>query len=150
MIQKQHTNPVEKGQVQPDLVSPRKILFLVTSRWYFFLVVMVLALALAYLYNRFAVPVFRVSATILMEEADQARMQGMENHLLDGIGLSPAATNLENQLYVLTSWSLVSETMQELPFETDVFTRGLSRKISFYPMYPLRLVPESPGMLPYE
>ncbi|RPI46210.1 MAG: hypothetical protein EHM46_00850, partial [Bacteroidetes bacterium] len=149
MIQK-HTAAGEKSQGQTDLISPRKILILVTTRWYFFLAAIVIALALAYLYARFTVPVFRVSTTILMEEADHSRVQGMESQMLEGFGLNPAATNLENQLYVLTSWSLVGETLRDLPFETDVYTRGLSRKVSFYPMYPLRLVAETPGRVPYD
>lgn len=134
---------------QSDAMNPYKLLRMILNNWFLFIISILISIVLAFLYIKYTIPTFRVTTTVLIEEGDRARIQGMDRNMLEGFGLSPAARNMENQLYLLTSWTLIHETLEELNFNTDCYRKGLLRKMSLYPLYPIHPVPGPDGKVPY-
>lgn len=147
----QHTSinnrPHQSGHT--DSVNIRKMMMMITSKWYYFIFGLIIALVAAFFYIKYTIPTYRVSSTILIEEGDQRRITGLDNNMLEGFGLSPAARNMDNQIIVLTSWTLIRQALNELPFETDCYRKGLFKTVSYYPMNPIELVPGPEGKVPY-
>ncbi|MCK5136205.1 MAG: polysaccharide biosynthesis tyrosine autokinase [Bacteroidales bacterium] len=113
---------------------------MIISNWYYFLICIVIAGVAAYFYIQYTLPTYRVTTTILIEEGDNVRMSGAEN-MLQGIGLGPGGQNLDNQIDILSSRTLIRKTLGELPFDIDCYRKQLFKKASFYPLNPIDVVP---------
>jgi tyrosine-protein kinase Etk/Wzc len=130
-----------------DMVDPKKIISLIRSNKYIFIGTLFSALLLAFLYNTFTLPVYKVSASILIEEDKKSIATG-NDQLLEGFGLMPGSKNLDNQIMVLTSRTLVHKTLDELALDTAYYYRRLFMKKSFYPLKPIRVIAIAGSQLP--
>ena len=130
-----------------DRIDSRKIISLIRSNRYIITGTLVAAFAVAFLYNTFTLPVYRVSASILIEEDKKAVSTG-NDQLLEGFGLMPGMKNLDNQIMVLTSRTLVHQTLDELPFDTSWYYSRLFKKKSLYPLRPISVVALVGAQLP--
>lgn len=128
-----------------DFVNINKLLYIMLSKWYWFFIASVIAIAGAYFYNEYTVPSYNVISTILIEEGDNATVPGIDNNMLEGFGLSPGSQNLDNQILILTSWTLIGKTLDELPFDIDIYRKGLFKAVSYFPLNPIVLIPEPEG-----
>lgn len=136
-----------KSPANDEITNLRKVISLVIARKWLFLATLMGALACAYLYNTFTMPVYRVSATVLIEEDKKTSPTG-NDQLLEGFGLMPGMKNLDNQIMILSSRSLVRKTLEVLPLDLEFYYRGLIRKRSLYPSQPVTIVCDPGTRLP--
>lgn len=126
-------------------INIRKILRMMVRNWYFYLFGVALAITGAYFYMGNKIPDYEVKTTILIGEENA---EGSED-LLRGFALRPGVQNLDNQLLIVKSYSLIRKAVEELPFEIDVYRKGFQSRASFYPMSPIR-VELGEGIPPYD
>jgi tyrosine-protein kinase Etk/Wzc len=146
--QQNNNNINSSDQNKQDEVDLLKIFFLMLSNWYWFILSVSIAVIGAWFYNKHTVPTWRVSATVLIDEEKNSKMSIGSDQLLEGFGLRPGMKNLDNQLLILTSWSLIEKTLDKLPFGTEYYTRGRINKVAFYPESPLRIYIDSTYIIP--
>ena len=126
----------------------KKIFHLIINSWQYFLISMFVAIAVAFIYVTKFIPVYRVSATLLINE--EKKMPSMGNaQLFEGFGLGAGTKNLDNQMMILSSRALIGKTLDELPFYTECYHRGLFNTIALYPNTSIRIVPEKVDSLPF-
>jgi capsular exopolysaccharide synthesis family protein len=141
---------IQQKQIQNpsiDTIDLKKIFFLVLGHWYYFLIVLGFALGGAFLHLRYTMPVYRVSTSLLIEEGSKSGVTGTEE-LLKGFGLKPGSKNLDNQIQILSSYTLIEATLQELPYVLDYYVKGRVKTASLYPNSPIVVVPDSGSVLP--
>lgn len=147
------TNPnyqfTDADESREDVVDFRKFFFKLLSYWHFFVVSLAVALICAFLYNRYTMPVFRATSTLLIEEDKKSGALGTDQ-LLQGFGLKAGMQNLDNQILILSSWSLIGKTLDSLPFGTKYYTRGRINRTTLYPKHPITIVQDKPGTLPFD
>jgi tyrosine-protein kinase Etk/Wzc len=141
----QQINSENNKEEEVDLL---KIFFLMLSNWYWFVMAILVALAIAWLYNSHTLPTWRVSATVLIDEDKGGRASIGSDQLLEGFGLRAGMKNLDNQLLILTSWALIEKTLDELNFGTEYYTRGRINKVAFYPESPIKVFADSSYFIP--
>lgn len=106
-IPESHTS--QHGQGEINIV---KLFFLILSNWYWFVIALILILTAAWQYNRYAPPIWRVTALVLIGEDHQDQAITDTDQLLRGFGLRPGMQTLDNQFHIfLTSWSIVDQTL---------------------------------------
>jgi len=141
---------LQKEKIQreevPDL---RKAFLIMTSYWYYFLIVLIVSLLCAILYNTYTISTYRVTATLLINEENKVASVG-NDQLLQGFKLGEGSKNLDNQIMVLSSRTLIERTLDELPFEIEYYQRGLFNKVALYPYHPIKIIPEIADSLPRE
>ena len=130
-----HPNNHSNDEPTEEVVDLRKFFFKMISFWYFFVATIAVALVFAWTYNRLTLPVYRVTSTLLIEE-DKKGMPGTDQ-LLQGFGLNPGMQNLDNQILILSSWSLIGRTLDSLPFDVEYFYKGNTNKSPLYPLQPI-------------
>ena len=130
-----------------DVVDLRKIFNLIVSNWYYFLIILIFALICALLYDKYTIPVYRVSATLLINEETKGIPMG-DYQFFEGFGLGSGTKNLDNQIMVLSSKTLISKTIDELNLDIEYYRRGLLKKIALYPNPPIKIIPEIADSLP--
>ena len=95
-----------RQQQDDDTIDLKKILFLLLRNWYWFIIAVGIALAAAFIYNRYTVPVYEVNSTLLLEE-EQSRSPfsgsgsgGAESNLFQGFGMMGSMQNIFNRLFI--------------------------------------------------
>jgi len=144
----QETNKPTRLSPQSDNINLRKIIFLLFGKWYYFIITLLLAATGAFLYLRYTIPVYWVSSTLLIEEGNKAAPSG-SNELLEGFGLQPGTKNLDNQMLILSSYTLIEKTLEELPLDIDYYYKGRILTASYYPNNPIRVIADSTSEIPY-
>jgi tyrosine-protein kinase Etk/Wzc len=87
-----------------------KMLFIKFFRyWYFFALTIFVALVIAFLFNKYTKPVYEVKTTVLVKDDRSSKD-------LIGIGIYDMQ-NLQNEIGILSSYSLAERTINNLNFE---------------------------------
>ena len=136
-----------RKQQHEDVLELRKVFYLMSSKWYYFLITLLAAFVCAFVYIKYTIPVYKVSATLLINEERRGVTVG-NNQIFEGFGLGAGATNLDNQMMLLSSKKLIDRTIDELDLEIEYYQRGLLKKRALYPDPPIRVVPENVDSLP--
>jgi capsular exopolysaccharide synthesis family protein len=143
------TEPQNQLPQQEEVIDLRKLFFKLLSSWYFFVIALAMALICAWLYNRYAPTRYRVTSTLLIEEDKKSGAIGTDQ-LLKGFGLKSGMQNLDNQIQILSSWSLIGKTLDSLPFGTQYYYGGRIKKTGLYPKHPITVIQDTAGALPFD
>ncbi|WP_439881737.1 GumC family protein [Pontibacter sp. MBLB2868] len=95
--------------------------------WYLFVLGVVLSLAIAYLYLRYATPLYSVSSTLLVKDDQQGA-----NVLFSDLALLQNSKSMENEIIVLKSSTLMQRVLTELSLNTRYFVDGRVKSIELY------------------
>ena len=95
-----------------------KAIFLKFFRyWYFFILSVIVALGIAYLFNTFTPPVYEVSSAMMIndpEKLDPQTMIGMGSY-------GRSQSNIQNEIVAIRSYSVVNRTIKKLDFFVSYF-----------------------------
>lgn len=125
-------------------INVRKVLLMMVQNWYLYLIAILVSGGGTYAYLKYKLPTYSSYTTILIEEGGVAPGQD----LLEGFAVRPGVQNLDNQILIISSYTVVRKAVEELPFEMDVYRKGYRSKVSYYPLSPIRIEP-GPDGLPY-
>ncbi len=146
MVKDSFTLSSNPNAQQPDRITIRQLMLIFVSNWYVFVISIVVAGLLAFTYGKLAIPIYRVTASILVEDANNAGVTGIENNLLQGFGVRSGSHNMDNQILILSSWAMIQKSLVGLNFETNIYRKSLSKQASYYPMSPIEIIPGYRGM----
>src|SRR5687767_9444546 len=102
-------------------VNIKAIILKLLSKWYYFLVAMFVFLPLAYAYLKFTPKQFQARASLLVKSEEQSPMNS--DQFLKGMDLFTAETELEDEIGILKSYSMVEQAIRELNFGVSYFTK---------------------------
>ena len=85
--------------------------------WYFFALAIFIFFTIAFLFNKYTEPIYKVNTTVLIQEDRSS----MDPQSLIGFGLMGNQQNLENEIGILQSYSLTYRTLKELDFGISYF-----------------------------
>lgn len=147
-----YKDKVEMNQGRSDrseTIDLRKVFMLFSRKWPVLLVSFLLAVAGGYVYYTSTAPVYRITSSVLIEEGERVGIAGT-SQLMQGFGLLPGAQNLDNQIQLLKSWRMVEKAVDELSFQFDCYKRGMFKKVSYFPLYPIRVNSINGYAIPYD
>jgi capsular exopolysaccharide synthesis family protein len=128
-------------------IDLKKIFYLIVSNWYYFIFTLLFALICAFFYIKYTIPVYNITANLLLDEKETG-VQLEKNPIVEGFRLGTGTKNLDNQIMVLSSRTLINRTLNELNFDIEYYRKGPFNKVSFYPNNPIKIIPESADSLP--
>ena len=106
--------------------------------WYWFVLSVGVMLGLAYLQNRKWQPHYYTEAKIMIESNKPSSGYAF----MQGFGSGVDYRNTSNQLLVLGSYDLIRRTVEKLPFQIDMYSRGRFKTNSLYGYEPIRILLE--------
>ena len=134
-------SPQRKDIHYSDGINLTKLILLMVSKWYYFVIALMVAFACTYFYMSHTIPKYGVSATLLIDQEKTDVSIGSDK-VLEGFGLGSGTKNLDNQIMILTSRTLIGKTIDELNLDVEYYQRDLFDKISLYPYHPIAITPE--------
>jgi len=115
-------------QSQKEKLDLKKTLSILLSHWYLFLSGLIIAGALAWLMNRYTVPVYQLKSSLLVKENNEsspfASTGAISDQAFQGFALPGGSSNLYNQMTILRSRPIIQKTLKELNFEVSYFIKG--------------------------
>jgi capsular exopolysaccharide synthesis family protein len=128
-----------------ETIDIRDILLKYLSKWYWFVISVVLCFAIAFVYLKITNIQYQVQTTILLRQEQSATSGLVDLAMLEGLGMSGATSKeVEDEIQVLTSKSIMHNVITSLGIETEYFVRRGLRFEEMYPVYPIKLiVPEN-------
>ena len=120
----------EENQIQEERVDLKALFFRYYSHWYYFVISLFACAVIAFIYIRYTTPVYSVSSTILIRDDNNTQL-GAEN-ILEGMELFSGKTNINNEIVVLKSFSLIDKVVNELALGTSYFQHGFLQSNELY------------------
>ena len=108
-----NTELQKKPQYQEEETLDLKVIIIkILSYWYLFVIGVVVALALGFIYNRYTPSVYQTNASIYVKED---KMGIDPTSMMTGLTFK-SSINIDNEIGILQSFSLRERTMKELDF----------------------------------
>jgi tyrosine-protein kinase Etk/Wzc len=109
----------------------------------YFVLSLFISLGIAFLINRYSNPRFLVKATMLIKEkSGRSGIDGADG-FLQGMQLLNTSKNIENELGILRSRSMVKETIKNLDFGISYYSIGAIQKSDLYGKEPFTVLIDS-------
>src|SRR5690554_4666732 len=130
--------PENAGENNEETISIMEILLRFVRYWKWFVVGIAVALVIVFLYLRYTTPVYNVSSSIILKEARNQRFDpglgSMDMMALSGLG---TVSNLENEIYILQSRSLIRNVINRLNLHTSYIVEGRIKSTDLYKQSPI-------------
>ncbi len=100
------------------------------KKW--FVISLVFAVVTAFLFNKMATTIYKNSTTLLLKEQEKNSFLSGDN-IMQGFGLFAANQNIENEIGILHSFSLINDAILQLSLETSVHRENyiFGKKLDF-------------------
>ena len=128
-------------QKQAEIIDVKAILFKYLRYWHYFLLSFLFFGFLAFLNNRYTVPEYSVSSTLLIRDDSNTQL-GAEN-LLEGLELFSGKKNLKNEIIILNSYSNTEKVIKELGLGLSYFEHGFFQTNELFKDAPFKVIVDS-------
>jgi len=108
---------IKQDKIRIDL---KRIVYRAGQYWYIVLASFLFGVGIAYFKTRYAVPIYPVSASIVIKEKEEAT----EGKLLYNNPLVSGFRNYLNELYIIRSYPLIERTLRDINFGVAFYTEG--------------------------
>ena len=133
-----------KSGIQQDGNIVQQMLFRYLPYWPLFVVMLILGVAAAYLYIRYAVPVYQANASILVKD----EKKGVNDaKVVDEINLFGSNKIVENEIEMVRSRGLLKNVVNNLHLYAPMYEEGKVNIVPAFTKSPVQLVVESPDSL---
>ena len=112
--------------------------------WPYFIILLILTMTSAWIYLRYKMPVYETTATLLIKDNKNATPA---SELQDAFDMFGAKKNVENEVEVLQSKTLMNEVVEDLHLYAPVFISGRVMHQSAYVMSPVVVEAKYPDSL---
>jgi len=112
----------EKQVDQEETIDIKALILKYAQYWYYFVLSVLFFGCIAFLNNRYTVPEYSVSTTLLIRDDNNTQL-GAEN-LLEGLEMFSGKKNLKNEIVILSSYSLSEKVIEELNLGISYYQHG--------------------------
>ena len=136
-------DPVEQQWRREDEepeIDVKRFLYKYLGYWYLFVISIAGSLVAAYYYNWYVTPIYRAECTILIKDKNYS---ADTDYLLEELNVFKRSRNLENDIAILNSRSLISRTIRELEFNVSYYLKGNVKTSERYKESPIIAVYDS-------
>ena len=121
--------------VQSDELDLGKVIHLILENWLLFAISIILCLVVSYAYVWYSHPVYQMATTVLVEDEGS----DISQNILDEVGVLGKKRNIENEIAILSSRSLIEKAMSTLDLNVSYTVDFGLRKRQLYRNSPFKL-----------
>lgn len=133
--------PMFADSRQTSNINLEKLVSRIADYWPSILICVLTALLFAFGYLRYVTPQYLVKARVLVKNE---KTQGANGALLEELGMTPAASNVENEVEIFKSRLLMQRVVEEMDLHIQYYIPGAVKNTSLYRNAPFRLVAIQP------
>lgn len=111
-------------------------LFQIAKYWYWFLIALIVAFALAYIKNKSWSPTYKTSTTILIEDS----RTGLRNDFTSGFSsMGGGNRTFNNQMIMYNSYDFISKVVEELNLSNEIYIKHRFKNSILYKNSPVKI-----------
>jgi tyrosine-protein kinase Etk/Wzc len=130
-------NSLEFWQEKEEDFNLRLFLLKYLRYWYWFFIALALALGIAFLYLQYTVPIYKVTASLLIKDEKKGMTGG--NEMLKELDLFNGSKIVENEMEVLKSRALMEKVVDDLNLTVSYYKEGNLRDSELFNQSPVSL-----------
>ncbi|MFD2907235.1 GumC family protein [Flavobacterium ardleyense] len=130
-------NPTSFAQDNTENFNLRELLLPYLLNWKAFVLSIILTLTLAFLYLRYASPTYNAAMSIQVKDDRRGGMSSELAAFSEITQMSGVKDNVENEVEVLRSRTLMEKTLKKLHLEVVYFTAGKVKSFEIYKNTPI-------------
>ncbi len=147
-MQNETTYKPRQNNNEEQNVDIKQLIFLFLNHWYLFLIGAVVALAIAFVINRYKPNVFQTSGTVLIKDAQS----GYDATDIMTNGNFRGFQNVDNEMAILRSYTLKDRAVRKMNIEVTYMEKGRVATSELYQTSPFtvefdRTVPQAVGLV---
>ena len=100
------------------------VLFKYIIRWHWFAASVIICLAAAWLYLKYTTPVYNISASVIIKDDKKGGAAGSNFSAFEDLGIISSSNNIDNEIEILHSKSLIKDVVCELGLYINYSTTG--------------------------
>ncbi len=118
----------------------RQLMQKYVQHWYWFVLAIIISLILATTYLKFSVNKYKTQTTIQLQNSSSSLFSSQMSGL-DPLNLMSSGTDkkIEDQIQILSSIKLISQTIDELGIQTEYYKKNKLKYVELYKQTPLEL-----------
>lgn len=124
---------------EEESIDFRKWFYRILGNWYFILICVVIAFAIAFLYNYLATEHYEISAKVLIKESKNP----LDKDNLIKLSLYSNPYQLENEIGILSSSGLIRKSILDLDFFVEYYSEHNFRTTEIYHGSPFKVIFDS-------
>jgi capsular exopolysaccharide synthesis family protein len=113
-----------------DKINLKVLLRKLIARWYYFLIMLLVVLPLTYLFLHWVPEQYAVKATLLLQPESTSSVKSEK--FLKGMDLLSSTTELEDEIGILSSYSVVEAAVRQLDFGVSYFVKDNMKTSEIY------------------
>ena len=122
----------------------KKLIADILNYWWVFVAAVAVALTATTLYSHYTTPIFSCSSKMIVDEQGAANSSmNSQQSLIDGFVLSPGMRNIDNQIAVLGSRTMIGRVVDRMGIYISYYNIGRVRDVEMYPNRSFELVIDS-------
>jgi capsular exopolysaccharide synthesis family protein len=134
-----NNNQKEKALLQEEKVDLRPFFITIFRFWYFFVLSILIALSASYIFNKYSKSIYRGSAAVLISD-DKKNPSINTGSFFEGMNLFSKQKNIENEIGILQSYSLINSTIKELNLSVSYYYRKDFNDVELYKNSPFKVI----------
>lgn len=135
----ENSNKTNRNSPNYELIDIKEIVLKYFRKWHWFILSIIVCFGIAYLYLKISNDKYDVQSTILLRK-DENTKGLVDMSMLDGLGMFPSAKEVEDEIQVISSKSIVLQTIKSLGIENEYYVKSGLKYEELYPTSPLRLI----------
>jgi tyrosine-protein kinase Etk/Wzc len=117
----------------------KKVIELVLRNYKLFIICLAVAMSLAFLKNKYTIPIYRISSSVLIKEnGDQSGRSGMNDFL--NSNLFGKNQNFQNELWVFKSSPVIEKTVKNINLSVSYYRKKGFQYFDAYKEVPFRIL----------
>ena len=137
-METQHFSSTNEHEIEQDALDIKALAYKILRSWYWIVLCLVIAYIGARLYLRYTVPIYETSSKVLIKVQQGGRSGGLsEEVLLEEFGVSQLVDNLDNEIHILRSRSLMKEVVRKLDANISYISLGRIKEREQYRKTPI-------------
>lgn len=120
-----------QNKLQDESIHLREQLEKYLSYWPWFIVSILITFFISYLYLRYAQPLYQATTTILVKDDRKGAIQS-ELSAFNDLGLMNVKSNVDNEIEIIKSRSIVEASVKKLNFNVAFYTEARVKVIELY------------------
>ena len=145
-MQNETTNYKLQQNGDEQSIDIKQLIYICLNHWYLFVICVIVALAIGFVINRYTKNVYQTSGTVLIKSDQSFDPTALMTNLNTG------KSNVENEMAILRSYSLVERTIKKMNLEVTYLEKGRINTFELYKAAPFdvdfdRSVPQTVGLV---
>lgn len=111
---------------------------MVIKYWYLYAIIVTSSMVIAYLINKYTIPVYKVSSSVMINDKQSSSAQSILGDKNRGMSFVDFGSSLADEVQIITSRQLTSEVLNNLDFSVSYYEIGHISTQEIYNQSPIR------------